>query len=388
MSGLAGRTAIAGIGATEFSKESKRSEMRLAVEAASMALADAGLSPKDVDGLCTFVMDSNEEIEVARNLGAGDLSFFSRIHYGGGAACAVVHQAAMAVATGEANVVIAYRALNGRSWGRFGLSMHDKPSAERIHYGWYTPFGLTTPASWVAMFSQRYMHTTGATTEDLGRVAVSQREFAATNPAAYFYGKPLTLEEHAKSRWIVEPLRLLDCCQETDGGVAVIVTSLERARDLAQPPAVIRAAAQGSGAGQEEMTSFYRDDLTRIPEAEVVARRLWQNSGVTPKDVQTAVIYDPFTPFVLMQLESFGFCGPGEAADFVREKGIGPGGALPVNTNGGQLGEGYIHGMNGVAEGVRQVRGSAVNQIANVRNVLVTSGVGVPTSGLVLGSDN
>jgi acetyl-CoA acetyltransferase len=353
-----------------------------------MALADAGLSPKDVDGLCTFVMDSNEEIEVARNLGAGDLSFFSRIHYGGGAACAVVHQAAMAVATGEANVVIAYRALNGRSWGRFGLSMHDKPSAERIHYGWYTPFGLTTPASWVAMFSQRYMHTTGATTEDLGRVAVSQREFAATNPAAYFYGKPLTLEEHAKSRWIVEPLRLLDCCQETDGGVAVIVTSLERARDLAQPPAVIRAAAQGSGAGQEEMTSFYRDDLTRIPEAEVVARRLWQNSGVTPKDVQTAVIYDPFTPFVLMQLESFGFCGPGEAADFVREKGIGPGGALPVNTNGGQLGEGYIHGMNGVAEGVRQVRGSAVNQIANVRNVLVTSGVGVPTSGLVLGSDN
>ena len=388
MSGLAGRTAIAGIGATEFSKESKRSEMRLAVEAASMALADAGLSPKDVDGLSTFVMDSNEEIEVARNLGAGDLTFFSRIHYGGGAACAVVHQAAMAVATGEAKVVVCYRALNGRSWGRFGLSMHDKPSAERIHYGWYTPFGLTTPASWVAMFAQRYMYTSGATTEDLGRVAVSQREFAATNPAAYFYGKPLTLEEHARSRWIVEPLRLLDCCQETDGGVAVIVTSLERARDLAQKPAVIRAAAQGSGAGQEEMTSYYRDDLTRIPEAEVVARRLWDQSGVTPADVQTAVIYDPFTPFVLMQLESFGFCGLGEAAGFVQEKGIGPGGALPVNTNGGQLGEGYIHGMNGVAEGVRQVRGSAVNQVANVRNVLVTSGVGVPTSGLVLGSDN
>jgi acetyl-CoA acetyltransferase len=385
---IAGKTAIAGIGATEFSKESKRSEMRLAVEAASMALADAGLSPKDVDGLSTFVMDSNEEIEVARNLGAGDLTFFSRIHYGGGAACAVVHQAAMAVATGEANVVIAYRALNGRSWGRFGSSMHDKPSAERIHYGWYTPFGLTTPASWVAMFAQRYIHTTGATTEDLGRVAVSQRAFAATNPAAYFYGKPLTLEEHARSRWIVEPLRLLDCCQETDGGVAVVVTSLERARDLAKPPAVIRAAAQGSGAGQEEMTSFYRDDLTRIPEAEVVARRLWERSGVRPDDVQTAVIYDPFTPFVLMQLESFGFCGPGEAAGFVAEKGIGPGGALPVNTNGGQLGEGYIHGMNGVAEGVRQVRGGAVNQIANVRNVLVTSGVGVPTSGLVLGSDN
>jgi 17-hydroxy-3-oxo-4-pregnene-20-carboxyl-CoA lyase len=385
---IAGRTAIAGIGATEFSKESKRSEMRLAVEAASMALDDAGLSPKDVDGLSTFTMDSNEEIEVARNLGAGDLTFFSRIHYGGGAACAVVHQAAMAVATGEANVVVCYRALNGRSWGRFGLSMHDKPSAERIHYGWYTPFGLTTPASWVAMFAQRYLHATGATTEDFGQVAVAHRAFAATNPRAWFHGKPITLEDHAKSRWIVEPLRLLDCCQESDGGVAVIVTTAERARDLRQPPAVIKAAAQGSGAGQEEMTSYYRDDLTRIPEAEVVARRLWERSGVTPADVQTAVIYDPFTPFVLMQLESFGFCEPGEAAAFVREKGIGPGGALPVNTNGGQLGEGYIHGMNGVAEGVRQVRGQAANQVDGVENVLVTSGVGVPTSGLVLGKDS
>ena len=385
---IAGRTAIAGIGATDFSKESRRSEMRLAVEAASMALADAGISPKEVDGLCTFSMDSNEEIEVARNLGAGDLTFFSRIHYGGGAACATVHQAAMAVASGEANVVVAYRALNGRSWGRFGLSIHDKPSAERIHYGWYTPYGLTTPASWVAMFAQRYLHATGATTEDLGRVAVAHRAFAATNPNAWFYEKPITLDEHARSRWIVEPLRLFDCCQESDGGVAVIVTSLERARDLAKPPAVIRASAQGSGAGQEEMTSYYRDDLTRIPEAEVVARRLWERSGVTPADVQTAVIYDPFTPFVLMQLESFGFCAPGEAAGFVRERGIGPGGALPVNTNGGQLGEGYIHGMNGVAEGVRQVRGSAVNQIDGVSNVLVTSGVGVPTSGLVLGRDS
>jgi len=384
---IAGRTAIAGIGATEFSKESGRSEMRLAVEAASMALADAGISPKEVDGLCTFSMDSNEEIEVARNLGAGDLTFFSRIHYGGGAACATVHQAAMAVASGEANVVVAYRALNGRSWGRFGLSIHDKPSAERIHYGWYTPYGLTTPASWVAMFAQRYLHATGATTEDLGRVAVAHRAFAATNPKAWFYEKPITLDDHACSRWIVEPLHLLDCCQESDGGVAVIVTSLERARDLSPNPVVIKASAQGSGAGQEEMTSYYRDDMTHIPEAEVVARRLWERSGLTPADVQTAVIYDPFTPFVLMQLESFGFCAPGEAAAFVREKGIGPGGALPVNTNGGQLGEGYIHGMNGIAEGVRQVRGTAANQIDDVRNVLVTSGVGVPTSGLVLGKD-
>jgi acetyl-CoA acetyltransferase len=384
---LAGRTAIVGIGHTEFSKESGRTEMRLAVEAVSAALDDAGLSPKDVDGFTTFTMDSNEEIELARNLGCGDLSFYSRIHYGGGAACGVIHQAAMAVATGSAEVVVAYRALNGRSWRRFGLSIHDKPTAELIHYSWYTPFGLTTPAAWVAMFAQRYMHTYGATSEDLGRVAVAHRAFAATNPGAWFYEKPITLEDHQNSRWIVEPLRLLDCCQESDGGVAVVITSAERARDLRQTPAIISAAAQGSGAGQEEMTSYYRDDLTRLPEVAAVSRQIWNQSGLTPSDIQTAVIYDPFTPFVLVQLEEFGFCGPGEAADFVRETGIGPGGKLPVNTNGGQLGEGYIHGMNGVAEGVRQIRGTSVNQVDDVSNVLVTAGVGVPTSGIILSKE-
>ena len=385
---ITGRTAIAGIGQTELSKDSGRTEMRLAVEASAAALADAGLTPQDVDGFSTFTMDSNEEIEVARNLGCGDLTFFSRIHYGGGAALGVVHQAAMAVATGEANVVVCYRAFNGRSWGRFGVSAHSKPTAERIHYGWYFPFGLTTPAGWVAMFAQRYMHAFGATSEDLGRVSVAHRAFAATNPTAWFYGKPITLADHQASRWIVEPLRLLDCCQESDGGVAIVVTTVERARDLRNPPAVIAAAAQGSGAEQEEMTSYYRDDLTRLPEVDVVARRLWQESGLTPADMQTAIVYDPFSPFVLMQLEGFGFCGHGEAKDFVRDEGIGPGERLPVNTNGGQLGEGYIHGMNGITEGVRQVRGTAANQVANVRNVLVTAGVGVPTSGIILSRDN
>ena len=384
---IGGRTAIVGIGQTEFSKDSGRTEMRLAVEATAQALDDAGLSPRDVDGFVTFTMDSNEEIELARNIGAGDLRFFSRIHYGGGAACAVVHQAAMAVASGEADVVVCYRALNGRSWRRFGASAHDKPTAMQIHYSWYFPYGLTTPASWVAMAARRYMHTYGVTTEDLGAVAVAHRAFAATNPSAFFYQRPITLDDHRTCRWIVEPLRLLDCCQESDGGVAVVVTSLERARDLRQTPAVILAAAQGSGAGQEEMTSYYRNDLTTLPECAVVAGRLWEQSGLTPRDMQTAVIYDPFTPFVLLQLEEFGFCGPGEAKDFVRDVGIGPGGGLPVNTNGGQLGEAYIHGMNGVAEGVRQIRGSGVNQVANVRNVLVTAGVGVPTSGIVLGKD-
>ena len=175
------------------------------------------------------------------------------------------------------------------------------------------------------------------------------------------------MEDHQASRWIVEPLRLLDCCQESDGGQALVVTSLERARDLRQPPAVIKAAAQGAGAQQDMMTSYYRDDMTRLPEMGVVARQLWETSGLGPDDMQGAVLYDHFTPFVLYQLEELGFCAWGEAKEFVRDGNIELGGRLPINTHGGQLGEAYIHGMNGIAEGVRQVRGTAVNQIDGPR---------------------
>jgi acetyl-CoA acetyltransferase len=389
MNELSGRTAIAGIGATEFSKDSGRTELALAAEAVKAALDDAGLSPADVDGMVTFTLDFNDEIEVARVLGVGDLRFFSRIPHGGGAACGTVAHAAMAVATGMADVVVCYRALNGRSWRRYGAGglaqRQAVPTADMVQYSWYLPFGLITPASWVAMFAQRYLHDFGVTGEDLGRVTVSARGYAATNPAAHFYRRPLTLAEHQDSRWVVEPLRVLDCCQESDGAVAVVVTSAERARDLQQPPAVIAAAAQGSGDGQQSMTSFYRDDITRLLECEAVAGELWRQSGLGSADVQAANIYDPFTPFVLIQLEAFGVCERGQAAAFVAEGNLDPGGRLPTNTNGGQLGEAYIHGMNGIAEGVRLVRGTSVNQVPDVENVLVTAGVGVPTSGLILG---
>ncbi|RFU82895.1 lipid-transfer protein [Streptomyces triticagri] len=379
---LGGQAAIVGIGATEFSKDSGRSELTLAVEAVRAALDDAGLTPADVDGLVTFTMDTSPEITVAQASGMGELSFFSRIHYGGGAACATVQQAALAVASGVAEVVVCYRAFNERSGRRFGAGVqHREPSAEGAALGWSLPFGLLTPASWVAMSAQRYLHTHGLTSEAFGRVAVVDRKYAATNPAAYFHGKPITLQDHAESRWIAEPLRLLDCCQETDGGQAVVVTSMQRARDLRRSPAVITAAAQGAGRGQEQMTSFYRDDLTGLPEMGVVARQLWRTSGLGPGEMDVGILYDHFTPFVLMQLEEFGFCKPGEAADFVAQE------ALPLNTHGGQLGEAYLHGMNGIAEGVRQIRGSAVNQIPGASRVLVTAGTGVPTSGLILGSD-
>ncbi len=389
--GFVGKTAIAGIGATEFSKESGRSELSLATQAVSLALDDAGIEPNEVDGLVTFSSDTNPEIDVAKSLGIGELTFFSRIHYGGGAGCATIQQAALAVAAGVARTVVCYRAFNERSGNRFGSGVQSRPplpNAETANFAWYAPVGLLTPAQWVAMAAQRYLHVTGATSEDLGRVAVADRKHAATNPNAWFYEQPITLEDHQASRWIVEPLHLLDCCQETDGGQALVVTSIERARDLPSSPAVIRAAAQGSGPAQEMMTSYYEGDLCGLDEMGMVARQLWATSGLTPADIQTAVLYDHFTPYVLAQLEELGFCARGEAKDFVRDGNIELGGKLPLNPHGGQLGEAYLHGMNGIAEGARQVRGTSVNQVPEVEHVLVTAGTGVPTSGLILGVDH
>jgi len=384
--------AVAGIGATEFSKRSGRTELTLAVEATRSALEDAGLGPADVDGMVTFTMDTNPEIEVARALGIPELRYFDRIGYGGGAACATVQHAAMAVMTGMASTVVCYRAFNERSGNRFGLGRRPDPAdvgAEAVMRSWYSPFGLVTPAAWVAMFARRYMHTYGATTADFGTVTVADRRHAATNPQAWFYQRPITLAEHQASRWIVEPLRLLDCCQESDGAVAVVVTSLERARDLRQRPAVLRAAAQGSARDQESMTSYSREEteMAGLPEMAVVGRQLWAQSGLHAADIDVAILYDHFTPFVLVQLEALGFCGPGEAPGFIADGAIEVDGRLPVNTHGGQLGEAYIHGMNGINEAVRQLRGTAVNQVADVEHVLVTAGTGVPTSGLVLGVD-
>jgi acetyl-CoA acetyltransferase len=386
VSTLSGKAAIVGIGATEFSKESGRSELQLSVEAVRAALADAGLEATDIDGLTTFTMDTSSEIAVARELGVPSLRFFSRINYGGGAACGTVQQAAMAVASGVADVVVCYRGFNERSESRFGqfsVSAATQVNTNGLDNAWSYPMGLGTPAATVAMQARRYMHEYGATSADFGAVAVADRRHAATNPHAFFHGKPITIEDHQASRMIVDPLHLLDCCQESDGAVALVVVSAERAKDLAQKPAYITAAAQGSGRDQYVMTSYYRDDIG-IPEMGVVGTELWRQSGLGPADMAMGILYDHFTPYVLMQLEELGFCGRGEAKDFVADGAIEIGGRLPLNTHGGQLGEAYIHGMNGIAEAVRQIRGTSVNPVPDVEHVVVTAGTGVPTSGLVL----
>ncbi len=295
----------------------------------------------------------------------------------------------MAVATGTADVVVAYRAFNERSGHRFGQvssAAAQQVNTSGIDNSFTYPMGIATPAATVAMLARRYLHDYGATSEDFGRIAVIDRANAATNPNAWFHGKPITLDDHQTSRWIAEPLRLLDCCQESDGGVALVIVSAERARELAHPPAVVRAAAQGSGPDQYVMTSYYRDELASLPEMNVVGRELWRHAELGPPDVDVAVLYDHFTPYVLLQLEELGFCGRGEAKDFIADGRLELDGSLPLNPHGGQLGEAYIHGMNGIAEGVRQLRGTAANQVAGAETVLVTAGTGVPTSGLVLTS--
>jgi acetyl-CoA acetyltransferase len=380
--------AIAGIGATEFSKESKRSELQLAAECSKAACDDAGIDPRDIDGMITFTIDNSDEVNLARCLGVKDLAFTTRIPGGGAAAAATLYQAMALVNAGLCKNVLIWRAMNERSQYRFGQNPNQQMMSYQSGNGtgsllWCVPFGAMTPASWGALQAQRYMWKYGITNRDLGYISVQQRAYAATNPKAWFYQKPITLEDHQNSKWIMEPvLRLLDCCQESDGGVAILVTSLERARDLKQKPVKIVGAAQSIPYNTEVISNYYHDDLTEMPEAIGTAKRLWAQTGLKPADMQAAMIYDAFTPHVLLQLEGFGFCKPGEAAGFVKSGGMAIDGKLPVNTHGGLLGEAYIHGMNTMAEGVRQVRGTAVNQVSNVRHVLVSSGM----AGAVLGA--
>jgi acetyl-CoA acetyltransferase len=328
--------------------------------------------------MITFTIDSNDEINLARCLGVRDLAYSTRVPGGGSGAAATLYQAMALVNAGLCKYVLIWRAMNERSQYRFGQNTTTNTISAGVGAGsmlWGVPFGAMTPACWLALQTHPYMQRYGVTNRDLGHLSVQQRAYAATNPKAWFYGKPITLEDHQNSKWVQEPvLRMLDCCQESDGGVALLVTTLERARDLKQPPVKLAGATQSIPFESEVVSNVYHDDLTVMPES-TTAKRLYAQTGMGPADIQAAMLYDAFTPFVFTQIEAFGFCGRGEAKDFIRSGEIAINGRLPVNTHGGLLGEAYIHGMNSMAEGVRQVRGSSVNQVKNVANVLVSSGM-------------
>ena len=233
---------------------------------------------------------------------------------------------------------------------------------------WCMPFGVLTPASWMSLNATRYMHDFGVTSADFGRAVVQLRAYAATNPTAWGYQNPITLEDHQESRWIAEPcIRLFDCCQETDGSVAIVITSAERAADLGQPPVMI-AAASGAGLFEQEIASdHYRPHLS-VMEGRSRCPAGCSTTGASGRDdIDVAMVYDAFSPILLMQLEALGFCGFGEAKDFVADGNLALDGSLPCNTNGGLIGEGYIHGLNLVLEATRQLRGTGVNQVPDPR---------------------
>jgi acetyl-CoA acetyltransferase len=370
--------AIAGIGQTEFSTDSGRSELRLACDAILAALADAGLAASDIDGIVTYTIDNNDEVSLLRALGIRDVRYSVRLPLGGGGSAATIHHACAAVASGAASTVVIWRAMNERSEYRFGQPK-GTPMGSRINDMtfpiWGIPYGLQFPGACSALGFQRYMHKYGVTNEDLGHLVVLQRAYAATNPNARFYGKPITLADHQASKWIAEPvLRLFDCCQETDGGVALIVTSRERARDLPGEHVRVLGSAFSMPMNTEPLTSYYTDDPIIMREAELVAGRLYAAAGVGPADIDVALLYDAFTPEVVRQLEAFRFCGAGEALDFVKSGACALDGTLPLNTNGGLIGEAYVHGLNMVTEAVRQLRGVAANQRSGAKLALFSSG--------------
>ena len=376
------RTAIVGIGQTAFGKGLADSELSLACQAISAAIDDAGLTPGEVDGLSMFSMEKGREVEVARNVGLGDITYFSELGYGGGAGCGVVGHAAMAVATGQCNVAVAWRARKRAS--KTSRPWSQVPGRIAGHWQWSRPFGVVRPVDEIAMLTRRYMHEFGATRDHLANVAIASRKHANRNPLASMYDKELSREQYMEGRWISEPLCLFDNCLETDGALAVVITSAERARDLAQPPAFIHAFAQSIPQQHQVMTNYFCEDPLIGP-AYACASRLWERSDIKAADVPVAQLYDAFSSLIPLSLEGYGFCERGEGAAFTENGALEwPTGRLPTNTSGGGMSEAYVHGFNLVLEGVRQCRGTSTSQVEGAESCLVTSGEGVPTSALLL----
>jgi acetyl-CoA acetyltransferase len=382
------RCAIVGIGATDFSRNSGRSDLTLATQAALAAIDDAGLSPKDIDGIVRCDMDLVRANDLVHSLGMDGLSYFGEVGPGGVAPCAMVGQAVAAILSGQATTVLVFRSLNGRSGRRFGQSSvtEARVGGGGTYDEFFLPYGLLTPGQIFGLIAQRHMLDYGTSEKDLGSIALACRERANANPAAQMHDRLLTMDDYLAARMISRPLRLFDFCLETDGGCAVIVTTADRAKDRPKPLVLIRAVAQGSLPSPQPGIQFpvlLRESITTLP-AKPTADTLYRRAGLGPDDIDVAQLYDCFTITVLLQLEDFGFCPKGEGGPFVSSGEIGLGGRIPINTGGGHLSEGYIHGMNHIVEGVRQIRGESTSQVPGAEVCLVTSTPLPPGSALIL----
>ena len=375
--------AIVGIAETPFAKKLEGSEYELACQVILAACEDAGIDPAEVDGLASYTMETSSEVDVARAVGLGDVTFFGQVPYGGGAGPGCVGQLAMAVATGQCRVGVAWRSRKRGSGGRPWAG----PASAGVSDYWTRPYGLSRPVDEIAMLMRRYMHEFGATRDHLANVALSGRRYANRNPRAIMHEKTMSRDDYMSARWISDPLCLFDNCLETDGALACVVTSPERARDGRHAPVLIHTFAQGLPRQHHSMINYFNDDPLEGP-AWTCARQLFGQSDIKPGDIDVAQLYDAFSPLIPLSLEGYGFCERGVGAAFTEGDALGPEGRLPVNTSGGGLSEAYVHGFNLINEGVRQMRGTSHNQIEGAASCLVTAGECVPTSALLLRSDS
>ncbi|MBV1882858.1 MAG: hypothetical protein KUG82_14570 [Pseudomonadales bacterium] len=381
---MQGKSAVVGIGETRYYKrgQSPKTEFQLASEAITKAVADAGLELKDIDGFSSYMESRNDPGRLSAALGMKNVAFAAQPWGGGGnGVAASVGLADAAVSAGYAKNVVVFRALAQGQFGRFGQS---KPATHAHgNNAFSATYGMLSPAHTCALQTTRFMHEYGITQDSLAEIALTAHAHAQLNPRAIRYGKPLTREEYHASRWIAKPFHIYDCCPENDGATAIVVTSIDRARDLKQKPVPILAAAQGLG--QRDGALQFNEPSFPTSFNSEVGQQIWQRSGITPKDVQVAQFYENFTGPVLMAIAEMGFCEKEEINEFVANGNLqGPNAKLPINTSGGNLAEGYMHGFELINEAVRQVRGDSTCQVADVEHSLVVSGPGYSPGSAVL----
>ncbi|MBC5767308.1 thiolase C-terminal domain-containing protein [Ramlibacter albus] len=384
---LRGKVAVVGIGETPYYKhgQSPDAEFKLALKAILAACTDAGIDARSIDGFSSYSDDRNDPVRLATALGLPQLrTSLMQWGGGGGGCCAAVANGAAAIATGQANCVVVYRALAQGQFGRFGqASAATTISGERAYL---VPYGVISPPQRFAMRVQRYMHDHGIRQEALRAIALASYHHAQNNPRAVMYGKPLDEAKYDASRWIVEPFHLFDCCMENDGAAAIVLMDAERAADCAQKPVYILGAASGSS--ERFGAQAHNSPAYASANFETVARDLYKMARVKPADVGVVQSYENFTGGVAMALAEHGFFEPEEANDFLtKDNLVAPNGRLPLNTSGGNLAECYMHGFELVLEAVRQVRGTSTNPAPRNDVALVIGGPMVaPASDLLLGS--
>lgn len=365
---LYARGAITGVGETEYSRASGRSVLRLTLEASLAAIADAGLAPRDIDGVIPYGNLQVVAEDLITNLGLPDLCFSAITPLGGASSVAAIQCAVAAIAAGICHHVLIPVGRNGASGGRIGARVHEMPQF-RVVGEFEMPLGAAAPAQLYAPMARRHMALYGTTSEDFAEIAVTMREHALLNGRGIMT-TPLTVADHQASRLIADPFRLYDCCLESDGAAAIVVSNAAHARDLRRPPVIVLGVGEGHPDSPSAITQ--RPDMTRLGTAKA-ARRAFGMAGVAPEDIDVAEIYDCFTYIVLCQLEDLGFCAKGEGGAFVRGGALKRGGRLPTNTHGGLLSQAHVVGMNHVVELVRQLRGDAgAAQVAGAELGLVT----------------